>query len=355
MRRMLVTALVTVVALAGSRASVQAQYASNLTINGYSSFEFEKQVGKEGNGDPNGSFDADLFDIVLNFQVNDAIRASADLTWEHGAASEDGLGNVAVEYAFVEYAFTDLCKVRVGKMFTPFGIYNEIHTAKPAFLTVKEPASTNKTERIVDDAFRYFPRWGTGIAVRGDGLIKDHNFSYDVFLSNGDQSETNPFEKDNNTSKAVTARFRFEPTSDLEIGNSFYYDKRTADGVNQLKSYGLELRYQVKSWRILAESAFGWLEPTEGAKVLQVGWYVQPSYEFRNGMSPYMRIERIDPDRNEANDQGYDLIVGLNYEISAGFMIKIENNHFTGASESSLAQFPGRSYNEIKAAVALGF
>lgn len=355
MRRKLVTTLVTAGVLAASQASVQAQYASNLTINGYSSFEFEKQIEREGNGDPNGSFDADLFDIVWNFQVNDAIRASADLTWEHGAATEDGFGNVAVEYAFVEYAFNDLFKVRVGKMFTPFGIYNEIHTAKPAFLTVKEPASTNKTERIVDNGFRYFPRWGAGIAVRGDGLIGSRNFSYDIFLSNGDQSETNPFEKDNNLSKAVTARFRFEPSDTLEIGNSFYYDKRTAEGVNKLTSYGLELRYQGRSWRLLAESAFGWLEPTEGGQVLQVGWYLQPSYEFGNGMSPYLRLEWLDPNRSVANDQGYDLILGLNYEPTAGFMIKVENNHFSGASDSSLAQFPGRGYNEIKAAVVLGF
>jgi hypothetical protein len=120
---------------------------------------------------------------------------------------------VAVEYAFVEYAFSDLLKIRVGKMFIPFGIYNEIHTAKPAFLSVKEPASTNKAERIVDDAFRFYPRWGSGIALHGDGLIGERGFSYDLFLSNGDQSETNPFEEDNNGAKAVTGRFRSRASS----------------------------------------------------------------------------------------------------------------------------------------------
>ena len=360
MRSTLVTAAVTVtiavLALAGLAVPAHAQYSSNnLTINGYSSFEFEKQISEEGNGDPNGSFDADLFDIVVNFQVTDAIRTSADLTWEHGAATEDGRGNVAVEYAFVEYAFNDLFKVRVGKMFTPFGIYNEIHTAKPAFLTVKEPASTNKTERILSNGFRYFPRWGAGIAVRGDGLIRDHNFSYDVFVSNGDQDVTNPFEEDNNVEKAVTARFRFEPTDSLEIGNSFYYDKRTADSVDHITSYGLELRYQTRSWRLLAESAFGWLTPLDGPAVLQVGWYVQPSYEFRNGVSPYVRFEWLDSNRDTPDDQGYDLIVGVNYEVSPGFMLKLENNKYWGGSASSLAQFPGRGYNEVKAAVVLGF
>jgi len=334
---------------------LRAQYTSKLTINGYSGFEFEKQLEEDGNGDPNGSFDADLFDLVLNFQVTDAIRVSTDLTWEHGAATEEGFGNVAVEYAFVEYAFSDLLKVRVGKMFVPFGIYNEIHTAKPAFLSVKEPASTNKAERIVDDAFRFYPRWGAGIAVHGDGLIGDRGFSYDVFLSNGDQSETNPFEEDNNGAKAVTGRFRFEPTEALEVGTSFYHDTPDSDGVGSLTSSGLELRYQARAWKLWAELDFGWLEPLEGDKILQVGWYLQPSYEFDNGLTPYFRLERVDPSKDVAEDHGYDVIAGLNYEVSGGFMIKIENNYFKGASGSSLAEFPGASYNEIKAAVVLGF
>jgi len=334
---------------------LRAQYTSKLTINGYSGFEFEKQLDEEGNGDPNGSFDADLFDLVLNFQVTDAIRVSTDLTWEHGTATEENFGNVAVEYAFVEYAFSDLMKVRVGKMFIPFGIYNEIHTAKPAFLSVKEPASTNKAERIVDDAFRFYPRWGAGIAVHGDGLIGDRGFSYDIFLSNGDQSETNPFEEDNNGAKAVTGRFRFEPTEALEVGTSFYHDTPDSDGVGSLTSSGLELRYQARAWKLWAELDFGWLEPLEGDNILQVGWYLQPSYEFDNGLTPYFRLERVDPSKDVAEDHGYDVIAGLNYEVSGGFMIKIENNYFKGASGSSLAEFPGASYNEIKAAVVLGF
>jgi hypothetical protein len=328
---------------------------SRLTINGYSSFEFEKQLNEDGGGDPNGSFDADLFDLVLNFQASDKVRVSADLTWEHGTATEEDFGNVAVEYAFVEYAFTDLAKVRVGKMFTPAGIFNEIHTAKPAFLSVKEPASTNKPERIVENAFRYFPRWGTGIAVRGDGVIADRDFSYDVFVANGAQEDTNPFEEDNNLAKSVTARFRFEPSESLSVGNSFYHDKIESDGVDKIVSDGLEFRYQGATWQIWAEAAFGWLTPEEGDTILQIGWHIQPSYSFDNGLTPYARIERVDPNTKIDNDHGYDFIVGINYEVAGGFMIKAENNYFKGASESTLAQYPNASYNEIKAAVVLGF
>lgn len=328
---------------------------SRLTINGYSSFEFEKQIDDEGGGDPNGSFDADLFDLVFNFQVSDKVRVSADLTWEHGTATEDDFGNVAVEYAFVEYAFTDLAKVRVGKMFTPAGIFNEIHTAKPAFLSVKEPAATNKPERIVENAFRYFPRWGTGIAIRGDGLIGERDFSYDVFVANGAQEDTNPFEEDNNTAKSVAARFRYEPSDTISIGNSFYHDKVESDGVDKIVSDGVEFRYQGMAWQVWSEIAFGWLTPDDGDRIFQVGWYIQPSYSFDNGMTPYLRFEGVDPNRDVDEDHGYVFIFGLNYEISGGFMIKAENNYFKGASRSTLAEYPNASYNEIKAAVVLGF
>ena len=66
-------------------------------------------------------------------------------------------------------------------------------------------------------------------------------------------------------------------------------------------------------------------------------------------------FERVDPNTDVANDHGYDFIAGLNWEVAPGFMFKIENNYFKGADDSTLAQFPGNGYSEIKAAVVLGF
>ncbi len=341
--------------LLGWTLSASSAELDRITINGYTSFEFEKQIESEGGGDPNGSFDADLFDLVFNVQVSDKIRAAADFTWEHGAATEDGFGNVALEYGFVEYAVSDLFKVRLGKMFTPFGIFNEIHTAKPAFLSVKEPASTNKAERIVEDAFRFFPRWGAGIALQGDGVIAGRDFNYDVFLANGAQEKVNPFEEDVNLAKSVSARFRFAPSPSLEIGNSFYYDKVAQPDYQRIVSDGLELRFQQENLRVIAEVVFGWLQPEKGTTVTQIGWYVQPSYYLSHGITPYLRFEWVDPNTRIEANQGYDLVVGVNFEVTANFMVKLENNHFKGADDSSLSQFPGNGYNEIKGAVVLGF
>jgi len=176
--------LVVAVCLALSALAAYAIDLNALTINGYTSFEYELQIepDDDGDGDPNDSFDADLMDLVFNFQVSDQIRAAMDVSFEHRTTTEDDRGNVALEYGFVEYSFSDLFKIRAGKMFTPLGIFNEIHTAKPAYLSVKEAPSTNKPERIVDAAARFFPRWGVGLGIIGNGEINGKTFDYNLLL-----------------------------------------------------------------------------------------------------------------------------------------------------------------------------
>ena len=201
-----------VVVLASATPST-AQLSDRIRINGYSSFEFERSISSDGEGDPNGSFDADLFDIVLNFRPTDRLRVAADLTWEHGVASEDQVGNAAVEYAFGEYTVSEALRLRAGKMFAHFGIYNDIHTAKPATLTVKEPHSANKNHKFGSD-LRFYPRWLTGIALTGKRAISGVDVDYIAQIANGEQSTVNPFEEDENREKSVSGRVRAYPVAE---------------------------------------------------------------------------------------------------------------------------------------------
>ena len=346
--------LATVVLLASEPLAAQDSLFDRITINGYTNFEFEKQLSKEGAGDPNGSFDADQLDLVFNINASERIRVAADLSWEHGTATEDGRGNQALEYGFVEYTFNDHFKLRLGKMLTPFGIFNEVHTAKVVFLSVKEAASLNKTDRIVEDARRFYPRWGAGVQLHGDGVIGQRDFSYDLQVANGEQENTNPYEEDDNTFKSITARFRFEPSSSLRIGYSFYVDKTTDPGLGTVLSNGLEVEKTWNRFRVQAEVAIGSYSADSG-DLTQIGFYVQPSFHFDNGLTPYLRFDFVDPDTSREEDQGLIFIAGLNWEISKNFMLKAENNYFKGGTASSLGQFPGGSYNELKTALSLGF
>jgi hypothetical protein len=342
------------IALVGPPASAQ-EMADRIVINGYTNFEFEKQLSKEGAGDKKGSFDADQFDLVFNITVSERVRVAADISWEHGTATEDGRGNQALEYGFVEYAISNGLKLRFGKMFTPFGVFNEIHTAKPAFLTVKEAASLNKNDRIVEGGFLFYPRWGAGIAAHGDAVVGGKDVTYDVLVANGEQTDTNPFEEDENSSKSITARVRVDANEKLRVGYSFYRDHLSSTEFRKLQSHGFEAELNFTRLRVLGEIAFGSLTPTTGARQRQLGWYLQPSYHLRNGWTPYLRFERFNPNRAQDGLDGRNLIVGVNVELSKNFQLKIENNTFRGGPKSSLAEFKGRGYHELKTALVLGF
>jgi hypothetical protein len=321
-------------------------------INGYSSFEVEKQWGDEGNGDPYLSFDADLFDIVLNFVPTERVRAAADVTWEHGAASEDGRGNVALEYAFVEYTVSDAMRLRVGKHFVPFGLFNEVHTAKPAFLPVKEAAATNKPERIVD-AERFFPRWAAGISVQGDLFPGATHIDYKILVSNGEQENTNPYEEDDNLAKAVTGRVRLE-AGPVRVGTSSYYDYLSDGGVTVF-SQGGQLEVYAGAFELWTEVVAGTRTLDSGGGTTQLGWFIQPAIRLPARITPYIQIGFIDPDLDTAEDEGTSVIGGINIEPSRGLQLKIEHNWLHGATQSSLADLPGQGYHETKAAVVLGF
>jgi hypothetical protein len=346
-------------------------------LNGYASVEYERMTRALGKGDPNGSFDADLFDLVMNWQANDDIRVAADVTWEHGPASEDALGNVALEYGWVEYSVRDWLRFRGGKMFTPFGIYNEIHTAKPTFLTVKEPLATNKIDKF-GAGFRFYPRWAMGLAALGNGTSAVGDWDYVVALSNGSQEDgTNPYEEDVNKQKAMAARFRLAMAGNVEVGASAYYDRvpeletvtdpiSGAEQVNltghdatqialgaqatwKLASPAIGLELEWVSGAVLPSPASGRRDVWAHGATAMLFWTIAEQY------TPYLRVERLDPDSAVSNDQAMLYVAGVNVRLANRLIVKAEVD--TVRAQDSNAYFAGGlgRYTEVKAAAVVGF
>jgi len=330
----------------------------NVDMNGYFSFEYENQQSKLGNGDSNESFDLDLIDLVFNLKTAEKTRVSMDVTWEHGAATEDSQGNVAVEYAFIEHTISNKLKFKAGKFLIPFGIYNQIHTSKPAFLSVKESYATNKPSKILGsgNVNRFFPRWGTGLGASGHyDLVNDLNFDYDFLFTNGANATANEFEEDDNKSKALTTRFKFNLGTEYEIGLSTYND---ANLVNDLNSQSIHFISHISHLRFETEYITG--KNTVVATNItkdQTGMSFQLSYDFANiNLISYFRYETIEPDKDVDNDMGYLKIIGINYLIDDSATFKFEYDIFTGESASpGLNSLPGNEYAEVKAALVVGF
>ena len=338
-----------------------ADWEDKITVNGYFSFEYECRIDSNDNteGDPNGSFDSDLFDLVFNIRPTDNIRIAADLTWEHGSATEDSRGNVAVEYAFAEYIKSEAFKIRTGKMYTPFGIYNEIHTAKPATVNYKEPLSTNKIYKIGGD-INYFPRWGTGLALTGQS---DH-LEYAIHLTNGYMEPTgdgyNPYDADDNTKKALSARMKIS-TQKLELGFSFYRDDfvdynatQAIIGEGEIQSYGLHLIYEFSdNFKIQIEGVGGTLSNIDHNDTRRYSYSVMPIYDIFDDVRIYYMYEFFDPNTDLEDDTVSINTLGLNIEVAESTFLKCEVYDFT--SQKNNTKLNGNDYTEFRAAFVVGF
>jgi len=335
----------------------------NISINGYLSFEYERHIdGDKINGDgdavgdANGSFDMDLFDLVINIQATDKLRVATDLTWEHGSATEDGRGNVAMEYAFAEYTLSQHTKVRAGKMFTNFGIYNEIHTAKPATLSVKEPQSTNKNDKLGSD-IRFYPRWLNGLAVIGHYQLPTSSWDYVLQLSNGESEDANPYEEDDNTHKAFNGRLRYRPTDTLQVGFSFYRDSmQDTSATIEIGSYGLQLEWESQGDQEIGvefEFVSGNEDHSNGANIQRHAYTFMVFKPVTDTITPYVRVEYLEPNQDITDDEASVLVLGSNILIDEGMFLKLELDYFSG--EDNNGDLSGASYSEVKMSLSVGF
>ena len=335
------------------------QITNKIHFNGYSSFEFEYLLNDGGMGDKNASFDADLFDLVFNIHPTEKLRIATDLTWEHGSATEDDLGNVAVEYAFPEYTIFNWLKIRAGKMFCNFGIYNEIHTAKPAFLTVKEPFSTNKNDKLGSD-IRFYPRWVNGIAVLGELPIPDVSMDYILQVSNGNQENTNQYEEDDNIQKAIGGRTRLN-LIDLQVGASFYTDWVSMEsGLTNLLTYGAHLIYCFNEFELEGEYVQGylgekWRHAFTGMLSYNIGGFEIKSLDLEFDFVPYARYEYLDPNENVDDDIAMMYVYGVNVQIDEGFFWKIDFNTMSAQDNNPKFVDDDKIQTELKSALVVGF
>jgi hypothetical protein len=345
-----------------SAAPAQAQLGDRIRINGYSNFEWEYQLSNHdtGRGDKNGSFDADLFDLVLNFQPTDRLRVAADLTWEHGPATEDGRGNVGAEYAFAEYRIKDALRLRAGKMFVPFGIYNEIHTAKPATLIINESFATNKPEKLGAPA-RFYARWGAGLEAVGQFHSGRVNGDYSLLLFNGESTAVNPFEEDDNGPKAVAGRVRLEPHPTLKLGASFYADRITVyddagedtGGRITQTAFGASLEWTPGPFGVELEWVGGQIPAGGTERVTTNGFSAVISRHVGARLTPYVQVQYLDPDKHVSDDAAKVYGGGLNVRVDTGCFVKLEVARFAaGAANTRLG---GKEYTQAAAAIAIGF
>ena len=329
-----------------------------LSINGYFNVESDYQPSAYGLGDHNASVDVDVFELLINYKGPDKFRVSAALDLEHGTDTEFIQGHLTTGWLFMEYAHSDALKLRVGKFLTPFGVFNEIHGAKNLFLARDEPRATLKPQKIAKNGYRYAPKWLAGAEATGELSFGKQSIEYIVAAGNGDQTETNPYEQDNNSKKATTARIQYSPNDNLLFGVSTYHDYLTVAGASDtghVSSYGAHAHYTPGQWRFLYELTHGsrrlpsaLLTGTESGQVAEAG-YVFGKY------TPYVQWQGLNTSLGTTKEKANAYIGGVDVALGRHFVYKVQDAYWTGSSLNKKFDFPGRHYHEINMAFFYAF
>ena len=257
---------------------------NNMAVTGYADVEYisTNQTGKES------GFRNHHFSLFFKKQISDDWRFFSEIEYEdapyYDPAKEGvdpktvGSGKIFAEAVNFDYLWRPDTSVRVGRFFTPAGLWSVDHYP-PFVLTQDRPQHIRQI----------FPQLVDGAAVSGHYPVGNTFFNFDFFVGNG---ETTLFDgsTDSNSTKAagLRAAVALPFAQQFEIGASAYRDKlklSSAD-LDQSKknAKGVHAKIRQGAFGFQAEYAKGSYEPTlapgPARNYDREGYYAQISYDI---------------------------------------------------------------------------
>lgn len=348
----------------GPAASGVYNVSGGLSIGGYGEANFRSFVD-DANGKPN---QADLLRLVtyVGYKFNDHILFNSEIELEHGTteeaggASGDQGGEVAVEFAYLDFLVQREFNVRAGSVLIPMGFVNEIHEP-PYFYGVVRP----EVERVIIPST--WNEMGFGFFGQAEAAGK---IDYRTYLVNGLRAsrfeDSGIREGRQYSSRALmedvawTGRIDYSPSlipglmvgGSMWVGNSGQNEDFAGSSPNVLTTIG-EAHAQYR-YRQLSLRALGSWTRINDAEILSAaagetiadridGWYVEGGYDVlphfvsgtRQSLSPYVRFEHLDTQasvpsgfaRNASMDKQI-YTIGLAYKPIDKVVVKADYRNF---------------------------
>lgn len=287
----------------------------HIAIGGYIDMEFE---WTEGGGN---TFDQHRFIPFIYAEVTDRLHVSSEIEFEHGG-QVPGNGEIKLEYATMDFSFTEAFKFRGGVILSPLGAFNLLHDSPLNDLTERPTVSRQIIPSTLSES---------GMGFLGTFYPSDQAVAtYEVYLVNGFndnvinsagqlriRSGRGSQEKDNNKNKALVGRFGFSPRLGINLGASFHTGKYDASDNNRLTILALDTKMTHHIFELQGEYAHA---SANGVSGNQQGAYAQTNIHFLHDHflpgSVFTGIARWDwVDYNTAigGDSEQGLTVGLNF------------------------------------------
>jgi hypothetical protein len=309
-----------------------------VSVGGYGEALYENFASTRQDGAPSNRNDRiDFLRAVayLGYKFSDHWLLNTEIEYEHALTGEDAGGEVAVEFAYVDYMHSPALNARAGLVLVPTGLVNELHEPT-AFLGARRP----DVERfILPTTWREIGAGAYGeagpIAYRGyvTSSLDSAGFTAAGGIRGGRQQGSEALARD----WALSARLDYVGLPGLVAGGSVFsgetgQGRETPDGGEisartTVYDFHADWRWRGLWLRALyAGSSIGQAAEVNEANGFtgdesigsrQEGWYLQGAFDIfslvpgaRVSLAPYVRYEQYDTqtevpagyERNPAND-----------------------------------------------------
>jgi uncharacterized small protein (DUF1192 family) len=320
-----------------------------VSIGGYGEVLYDHPSSAQQDGAPSGlepRIDLLRFVTYLGYKFSERVLLNSEIEFEHassGVGAEER-GEVAVEFAYLEFRPWKSAGLRAGMVLLPLGFLNELHEP-PIF----HGARRNEVEQQIIPST--WPENGVG-AFGQSGPFQWRGYLVAGLNSAGFTSEGIGEGKQEGSRSlahdlALTGRLDFTGAPGLLLGASFYAGKSgqggTVDGRPidaRVTLFDLHAQYEQRGFQarvLYAHSTIGDVPLINAQNGLsgdlsvgerQYGWYVQAAYDVMTlkpagqwAVTPFVRYERLDPqDRVPA---GFDEDPSLDQTVwTAGVGVK---------------------------------
>lgn len=300
-------------------------------LSGYADIEY---VGTDRTGIKPG-FRIHHLSIMYKKPIRENLKFFAEMEYEDapymtsnattGASSSSG--KFLVEAVNFDYAFNHATSGRVGRFFTPAGIWSVDHY--PPFVSTQDRP---QHIRLI------FPQVTDGASLSGNHAMGDSFLNYNLFVGNGESfvggnTNTAIFNGTSDLNSSMAAGLKVEASLPIAkqfyVGGTLYRDKMMNLDRATKNAYGVHAKIKAGDFGFQGEYADGGYTPTLGAAIGQVyhrkGYYGQFSYDIDKWTLGY-RYDYYDPTSAAALDNTKINSLILNYHVDKNTVLKWEHH-----------------------------
>lgn len=349
------------------------RFGSGTSVGGYVDLEFANDFTTKAR-----SFDQHRLVPFLYSEITDRLHFGTEIEFEHGVQIEnadgeaEGAGEISVEFATLDYRFTEALNLRGGVVLSPLGRFNLVHDSPINELTDRPLVARQVIPSTLSEAGAGL--FGT-IYPSGSSLV-----SYELYLVNGFNQALGEPDADGRLpirdavgrrgdleGKAplnLVGRVALSPFLGLEVGVSGHtgtYGEDLRKGTSRSATiWALDATFNHGPVDLLGEFARLQVDldpavqgPTVGDG--REGFYLQGNYHFGHGLlvpkatssfTGVVRYDWLDYNRGVRGDEERRATLGLNWRPVPDAVFKSEFQ-FARTAPAGSADFGGETHRLV--------